>query len=162
MSEPISPIPDPTPEPLPEGVWSDPPPPGPVPTSAEENSSARITILGTLYYQPSGGGEAQGFSMQYEFPLLSEEEPYRRKMRLDENWKKLDKGWLELGSALMVQGLGGGVEQEIQISFGRPEPLPCCRVPVDGGGIFHPCDLSEVYLRVMTGRIDCMVMVLPN
>lgn len=150
-------------EPLPEGVWDEPPPPGPIPSAVDEPHAppARLTVVSSFYHQPPDG-EARAFHYQYEHPLLSEEEPYSRRVKLTEEWVKLDKGWIEEASCVVVVPQGKPDDgQTIEVSCGHEPPVPCHLVP-PGGWHFHPADAGPVYFRVTSGKMTCVVTVLPR
>jgi hypothetical protein len=63
-------------------------------TDAHALTKSRIVVKETVYFQPSGDGPISvenGWSAW----LATDEQPYCRRMKVEESWVPLDMGWLE-------------------------------------------------------------------
>lgn len=65
-------------------------------------SIARLTVVGTVYFQPQGD-EAMSVGNPFSRQLSTDEQPYVRTLRIGEEWVDISKGsWLEGGSMICI------------------------------------------------------------
>lgn len=62
---------------------------------------ARITIVGHLYFQEPGGSPTL-LDHAYQVNVDSDEQPFTRKFKVGQEWRKLDLGWNEDPSMIEI------------------------------------------------------------
>src|SRR5262245_44095540 len=60
-----------------------------------------VIVLDNVYYR-APHEEPVGTPHRWHHFLTSDEQPYVRKVRLDERWVKLDRGWIAQSSQLLI------------------------------------------------------------
>lgn len=85
-----------------------PPPSKMVPVTAAPRSRPRVTVVEQAYYQ-SPDDQPRVVETRYTQDLQSDEQPYLRVMKLTEEWKPIDCGWIEDASLLILTNEEGRV-----------------------------------------------------
>lgn len=128
-----------------------------------DKSTARILLLQTLYYQ-SANSEPISAEGRYTKLLQTDEQPYQRRMKVTDEWKPLDAGWVESASYYCVENLEGKYIQTIPtleqrsedakriIELGIASPIGVLRFASLSPGEF----MAVPYKDVRNVRIRCL------
>lgn len=141
---------------------------------------ARLTVVESVYYQ-AFGEDPFGVAHNFSRGLETNEQPYIRKLTATEEWTKLDTGWLEKCSELVIVNEEGNfphrlptAEKRLEISkriieVGNAIPylddVHCIktweiRPKEDMRGC--PADLDNIYIRCQSGRAKLTVYIIPS
>lgn len=147
---------------------------------SKENT--RVTVVETVYYQlPDEDAKAidHGFTRY----LKSDEQPYERRLKVGEQWQKLDFHWaLPCGLLLLVnsppqQQAENSEEQQklrlqaiIQVRLivasegftDGMKAVPHILIPPDENSRFYPNLGVEIWVRCAKGQTRCHIHALPE
>lgn len=109
--------------------------------------------------------------------IASDEEPYKRKIRIGEDWEPLDCGWVKEAGVLVLANEEGKYLQAnptedeqaaldakiVEVSF-LPDPPPnnCWEVPPGEAMRGFPGNLKSLYVHCQSGVARCIVFVVPR
>lgn len=85
-----------------------PPPSKLVPVSAAPRSRPRVTVVEQAYYQ-SPDDQPRVVETRCSQDLLTDEQPYLRLMKVTEEWHRIDHGWIEDASWMIVSNEEGRI-----------------------------------------------------
>ena len=147
---------------------------------------ANLTVLSTTYYQPPNEQPISD-ERRYSKWLLTDEQPYQRKLKVGPKWTRLDTGWLTECSLVSITNLEGKFTQRIptqeerdaasarivEIAFLPPSEYcpdkellirhgPSILIPSGEERNFTPVRLTSVYVRCEAGEAKCSLIVYPK
>lgn len=143
---------------------------------------SRITHLTQLHH---AGSERGVNPVSYDFRSSrpgkpTEEEPYARRIHLNEDWQQLDTGWVESAPSMVVlenlTGVGqhkvpspeevaAMAEQELHVSFNshlNGGPMVACKVAPGDHFAFCPAHADSVQVRCAKGATKARIVILPH
>ena len=141
-------------------------------------SKSRVTVVEHIYFQPLGAGQPSVTQRQFNRTLLTEDEqPCVRLLKATEEWKAIDKCWLEQAGMVHLFNEAGSERRTIpnerekeelsrmivEVSFnGEVEfPLPALKVLPGETARFHPIDLSQLRYRCCRGEVKITLTIFP-
>src|SRR3990167_2766898 len=65
------------------------------PMQAKKTPPARIVVVENVYYQKTGEPNATATESRFSHWLVTDEQPYIRKIKVGEEWMPIDRGWIE-------------------------------------------------------------------
>lgn len=81
--------------------------------SRDDQPKARLILVETLHFQDRNG-ETAPFECRHAKALMSEEQPYLRKLNGSAEWKRLDLGWVGRPSEVCIRNDG---KELLHVSF---------------------------------------------
>lgn len=79
-----------------------------MPVTPAPKSRPRVTVVEQAYYQ-SPDDQPRCVETRYSQDLASDEQPYLRLMKVTEEWKPVDHGWIEEASLLILTNEEGRI-----------------------------------------------------
>lgn len=96
----------------------------------------RLTVICKVYHEHFGE-EATGLEPQFERYLDTVEQPYGRRIKLTEEWSKLDCGWMKEAGLMVICNLAG--TKKLQVVPAEEEILEVSRKIVN----IHYCSHGD-------------------
>ncbi len=135
----------------------------------------RVTIVETVSHQVSGQ-EAESLTCQSAYEVASDEQSYKRHLRIGETWTPLDLGYLadEAGLIVLQNTEGKGlrvIPTEEQKAATAAKVLELCGAPNDVAcWLIHPGrsfrgfpeNPKKLFLRSQSGELRCTIFVTPR
>lgn len=105
------------------------------------DTAARLTAVLNLYHQTTDA-EPVGVSHSAEYPIHSDEEPYKRRIKNINEIKSLDFGWLEDNySHICIRNITG-MNSQVQLSQEEKNKFPSVKITFakdeDADGLIIP------------------------
>ena len=138
---------------------------------------SRLTVVTTVYHQVSDE-EPISFESKFDRTLLSDESPYKRRMKISSAWTRLDRGCLEKASMVSITNHAGqGLQQipsfeeaariktqhvEVGILCSEAHPSAFCSIPPGEEVRFQPSDVTGIWMRCVTGETRVSTVVFPE
>lgn len=133
------------------------------PPTVHAITQSRITIVETVSFQPLSS-EAVSFQNSSSKILDTEEQPFVRKAKLGPDWAKVEKGWIQRASLMLLTNEEGKTFQVqpsaeqleevssriIEVFFGSqpyPDTAPHCLVFPTMSLRITPNDIDSVFVR---------------
>lgn len=69
---------------------------------------SRLTVVETAVWEPGDEGPATAVESRFEVLASTDEQPYVRRLKVGQEWQRLEMGWLKGCSMLFVQLHGAG------------------------------------------------------
>jgi hypothetical protein len=135
---------------------------------------SRLGVVEHVYHQASND---QAFQVEgrYSRPLVTNEQPYRRKLTLTKEWQPFDSGWVKEAGMIHVSNEEGKhaqvipTEREAAVTSAKvielasfdADPNPYLIMP---GETFRgqPKDVRQLMIRCQYGTATCWVTVFPR
>ena len=136
-----------------------------------------ITVLDNVYFRRDMRNPIRA-GTPHCWDLVSDEQPYIREIRIAENWQKLDTGWLQKSSLIMLHNHEGENLQRVP----TPEEKEATAKRIVAIGIGHSdlkmetvwivrpgrncrgelARLDNVYVRCLSGSALCTLFMFPE
>lgn len=136
----------------------------------------RVVVSENVYHQ-TFGEEATRIESRFSRFLKSEEQLYQRHVTVGENWERLDHGWVQTASMLVVKNNTGNTLQ-VHASKEMEEHLDSCVVEIGAGldsavvpviavprgesARFTPVDTNNLFVRCRNGKAKVVLSVVPS
>lgn len=142
------------------------------------NRPSRITVVETVAHQP-GEGQPTSSESRFTRPLRSNEEVWRKTLKVSEEWVKVEWGWVEKVGMLVIHNEEGKNRQVyptddeaktqasriIEIATQRQEYQiiqAFAQVFPGESSRFHPVKDIDYYVRCKSGQVRCLLIVFPG
>jgi hypothetical protein len=137
---------------------------------------SRLIVVEHIYHQAINE-QPVGVEARYTRHLMTNEQPYRRKITVREDWQPLDHGWLGACSALHIKNEAAQYQmvptpEEQREDDARIVELASGTNPVETGNSWlilpgetfrgQPKNLMQLYLRCQRGTATCWLMIFPK
>lgn len=139
-----------------------------------ELPKAILTVVEMIYLQ-SRNGEAQCVESRYMRELDTDEQLYKRRLVITNEWKPLDVGWIEKPGLLIIHNEEGKhltvnpTYKEKQIIADRvveisSNPEGCFSILVLPGEStrFQPSEVSKLQIRCRSDKASIIIHAFPN
>lgn len=138
--------------------------------------SNRIVIVQQAHYQPKEGNTSSD-STQFSRFCETDADPYVRRARVGKKWVKLDRGWMEEASCLLISNPTPrypkipteeqkklDAEKMIEVSFSSENPDRVADILVRPGEShrFEPAYLDRVWIRSTSENGSYTVTLYPR
>ena len=128
----------------------------------------RFAAMVSLYHMPPKG-QPLSLSSKYAETLESDEQAYIRKMKLTEDWRTIDCGWVEKPKhiAILHERPAPGlipprdyVAPVLEVSYASDDP----QWEIAEGGVFFgkPINANKLRMRSRGGRLTVVLFVVPE
>lgn len=143
-------------------------------------AESQLAVIQSAYFLPANGEDATGTEVRSVLPLSTEEEPYRRRLKVGPAWQALDYGWVESHPSLVMlhyladdspvnlsaeetQRKGRQVI-ELALDFSHPnrEDVAHLLLAPNEAQLLRPAPGVTVYLRCLHGPVFCVAFVFPS
>ncbi len=133
-----------------------------------------LTVVEMVYLQ-SVEGETQCIESRYMRELDTQEQLYKRRTTVTNEWKPLDVGWIEKPGLLVINNEEGKhltvnpTEEEAKAIADRvveisSNPEGCFRILIRPGEStrFEPSDVSKLQIRSQSDKASVIIHAFPN
>lgn len=136
----------------------------------------RLTVLYTVHHEHRGE-QPVSVSLGHSRMLKTKDEVYQRRLKVNEEWKAIDLGWVEpanVGCIVIENQVGRGrtvnpTEEELiadnrkvlEVSYTQ-DSAKCDLVPPGAPDVKWPADATSLYVRCQHGEASCRVTVIPK
>jgi len=139
----------------------------------EASLKARLVVVETVYCQ-SPGEQPVAVESRFGRALNSQEQPYRRVIKVGESWQPLDHGWVEEASMLVISNEEGKYLQVVPteeqrkeletkvVELAFPGQSGCWLIPPGDSFRGCPSGLGSLLVRCRKGMSKCVVHVFPK
>lgn len=142
----------------------------------ERTKVPRITVVGTVYYQPAFG-DPSSVHVRYSVLGTEDEQVYTRDLKVGEDWQPIDYGWVKrpgmvlVGNARVELNVKPTEEQrkeldarvlQLGIAGGCEDVYPFQDVPPGTSYPVTPPDFSLLRVRCLKGTVRFTVHVIPR
>lgn len=139
----------------------------------------RLTVVESVYFE-SPGHQPILVPTQTARTLASDEQPYQRQLLIGETWTRLDTGWIQEASLLVLTNDEGRPERGPSVDAGalagRVVELVCRNTIIGDGESIEPEWLlppgesfrgtparpGAIYLRCRQGAVRCTLTLFPS
>ena len=143
----------------------------PVQHALEDND--RMTARLDMYYEKNNEEPTYVSCVMEDLISPTEEEPYQRKLKIDESWNVLDVGWIERVGYILIRNTGRVFtvhpSDEVKEAEKKKSIFVRCgdgdgdwEIPPKGFLIVKPTDVSKVELRCGLEETTIHISIFPG
>ena len=144
-----------------------------VPVNQSLEDKDRMTARLDMYYEKYNEEPTYVNSVMESLVPPTEEEPYQRKLKIDESWRALDIGWIERVGYILIQNTGRSFtvhptdevkeeEEKKSILIRSGDGDGDWEIPHKGFLLVKPTDVSKVELRCALKETVIHISVFPG
>lgn len=154
--------------------------PQPLPEPKPLPYAAVLTVVDNTYFTPLDGLDPSQTDSRFEVHVKSEEQPYKRRLKIGEAWQRLESGWVK-DAAMLVLANDEGIanlqlvptEEQAKEIEGKIlevcDLTPLTTVPY-GQWLVHPgqshrgcpADLGRLFVRSRSGITRASLTIYPR
>lgn len=133
----------------------------------------RLTVIEQIYHQQADS-DPTNLEERYSRILESEEEPYKKKLTINQDWIILNAPGLESTSLVIIRNLEGRyrttIPDQVEIELVKERVLevgflvtsPHIIIPPTESARFCPSNLEKLYIRCRKGSCKISILVVPK
>ncbi len=141
--------------------------------SNEAMYKGRLNVIEQIYHQQAES-EPTNIEEKYGIILESEEEPYKKKLTIGEEWTLIDTGGFADASLVILRNMEGRYsivhptqaqielvkERVLDVGFGVPTAH--IHIVPTTSARFNPCVLGKIHLRCRKGTCKVQLVIVPK
>jgi hypothetical protein len=137
------------------------------PMSKEDMPKARISVNESIYHQEYGGSQpTPNKPIRFGRDIDTDEQPYSRKITVTEEWKPIEKGWIEKCGLLTIENLEAfkkDPDKTIEVGVGVEGNIyRFTQIRAGEGMRLDPIEFGALRIHCCKGSVKALITLYPE